>query len=138
MLRKRATMFPVVTSRYAVIQTWIASDSGQVCFFQSWTLSVFFNFFNNYIFFPIFYQGIIFLHQSYLKNPLPVKSTRQKMQQIIFFYCKKLKNTPQVRPRVHRGIVGRHGRGRVCPLARQRLQRRVKARLRLKEPVLTS
>ena len=44
---------------------------------QSWALEVFFNFFNNKkLFFCIFYQvNNLFLHQSYLKIPLPVKLT---------------------------------------------------------------
>ena len=45
---------------------------------QSWALSVFFHFFNNKKwFFCTFYQvDNLFLHQSYLKSPLPVKLTR--------------------------------------------------------------
>ena len=44
---------------------------------SSWALSVFFNFFNNKkLFFFIFYKvNNLFLHQSYLKSPLPIKLT---------------------------------------------------------------
>ena len=44
---------------------------------QSWALSVFFYFFHNKgWFFGIFYKDDnLFLHQSYLKSPLPVKLT---------------------------------------------------------------
>ena len=44
---------------------------------QSWALSVFFYFFNNKKwFFKIFYKvNNLYLHQSYLKSPLPVKLT---------------------------------------------------------------
>ena len=44
---------------------------------RSWALEVFFNFFNNKKwFFGIFYKvDNLFLHQSYLKSPLPVKLT---------------------------------------------------------------
>ena len=46
-------------------------------FFQSWALSVFFNFFNYKKWFScIFFQmNNLFLHQSYLKSPLTVKLT---------------------------------------------------------------
>ena len=69
----------------------------RVCVCQSWELSVFFNFFNNTIwYFCICYQvNNLFLHQSYLKSPLPVKLTWWKMQKIIFYYWKNLK-TPKV------------------------------------------
>ena len=64
---------------------------------QSWALSVFLNFFNNKRwFFCIFCKvNNLFLHQSYLKSPLPVKLTRYKMQKIIFYYWKNSK-IPQV------------------------------------------
>ena len=57
-----------------------------VSFWQSWAHSVFLNFFNNKKwFFCIFYHvNNLFLHQSYLKSPLPVKLAWQKMQTIIF------------------------------------------------------
>ena len=43
---------------------------------QSWALPVFFNLFTNKKCFCIFYQANnLFLHQSYLKSPLPVKLT---------------------------------------------------------------
>ena len=44
---------------------------------QSWALPVFFHFFNNKkLFFCTFYQvSNLFLHQSYLKSPFPVKLT---------------------------------------------------------------
>ena len=63
---------------------------------QRWALSVFLNFFNNKKwFFCIFYQiNNLFLHQSYLKSPHPVKLTWQKMQKnIVFISEKNLKNT---------------------------------------------
>ena len=42
----------------------------------------------------IFYQvNNLFLHQSYLKSPLPVKLTWKKMQKKSFFLVNKLKNT---------------------------------------------
>ena len=53
-------------------------------------LSVFFNFFNSKKwFYCIFYQmNNLFLHQSYLKSPLPVKLTWEKMEKVIFYYWK--------------------------------------------------
>ena len=58
---------------------------------QSWALSVFFNYFNNKICFPIFYKvNILFLHQSYLKSPLPAKLTLFKMQENHFSLLKKI------------------------------------------------
>ena len=53
---------------------------------QSWALPVFFHFFNNRkLFFCTFYKvNNLFLHQSYLKSPLPVELTWWKMQNIIF------------------------------------------------------
>ena len=51
-----------------------ASWKGQ----QSWALSVFFNFFNNRKWFICIFKNKVnnlFLQQSYLKRPLPVKLT---------------------------------------------------------------
>ena len=61
---------------------------------QSWALEVFFNFFSNKKwFFSIFYQvNILFLHQSYLKSPLPVKKN-EKNANNYFLLLKKVKNT---------------------------------------------
>ena len=43
------------------------------------------------IFFPFFQVNNLFLHQSHLKSPLPVKLTRQKTQKIIFVTEKNTK-----------------------------------------------
>ena len=75
------------------MQSFCVAASAALTYFrwpqrQSWALSVFFNFFNNNEWcFCIFYLvNNLFLHQSYLKSPLPVKLTWQKMQKIIFYY----------------------------------------------------
>ena len=62
----------------------------------SWALSVFFNFFNNKkLFFCILKNKVknLFLHPPYLKSPLPVKLTWEKMQDIIFWLVEKLKKS---------------------------------------------
>ena len=60
--------------------------------FQSWALSVFFYFLNNKKwYFCIFYEdNNLFLHQSYLKSPLPAKYTLIKNAKYHFLL---LKNT---------------------------------------------
>ena len=62
---------------------------------QSWALEVFLNLFNNKkLFFCIFYQvNNLFLHQSYLKSPLPDKIKFIKNVKNHFLLVKKLKNT---------------------------------------------
>ena len=45
------------------------------------------------IFFIFYKVNNLFLHQSHLKSPLPVKLTWLKMQKIIFYQWKIAKNT---------------------------------------------
>ena len=65
-------------------QRWAIAILGRAGHFQ------YFSFFNlKKLFFCIFYQvSNLFLHQSNLKSPLPVKLTWYKMQKIIFYYWK--------------------------------------------------
>ena len=75
---------------------WMYKDHrGKRSSTQSWAFSVFFHVFNKKkLFLCIFYQvNNLFLHQSYLKSPLPVKLTWEKMQKIIFYYGNNLKIT---------------------------------------------
>ena len=92
---------------------------------QSWALPVFFNFFNNKKwFYCTFYKvNNRFLHQSYLKSPLPVKLTWQKMQKIIFNLWKILK-IPEVPSSVQIDEADKHetGIGRNIFLLTRRLQ----------------
>ena len=66
---------------YTVQYVYMRHVNERVCVWyaeeQSWALAVFFNLINNKkLFFCIFYQvNNLFLHQSYLKSPLPVKVT---------------------------------------------------------------
>ena len=57
--------------------TGIVYFSNEIDWKQSWALPVFFHFFNNKkLCICTFYQvNNLFLHQSYLKSPLPVKLT---------------------------------------------------------------
>ena len=82
---------------------WCAADaviSHNTCS-QSWALSVFVHFFNNKSFFCIFYQvNNLFMHQSYLKSPLPVNELDKKFQKSFFCYRKNFKNTESAQLRL--------------------------------------
>ena len=71
-------------------QTWTCAKWVES---QSWALSVFFTFLNIKKWFLWIFDKVtnLFLCQSYLKSPLLVKLTRQKMQKIIFYYWKNKK-----------------------------------------------
>ena len=81
----------------ALLRSCYVRNKKKVAHLQSWALSVFLKMFNNKKLFLLhFYQvNNIFLHQSCLKSPLPVKWTWKKMRKIIFYYGKNLK-IPQV------------------------------------------
>ena len=65
---------------------------------QRWALSVFFNFFTNKKWFFCIFSKVnnLFLHQSHLKSPLPVKLTWQNMQKIIFYYSTSVRSLSEV------------------------------------------
>ena len=58
---------------------------------QSWALEVSLNIFTKKKWFLGFFYQVnnLFLHQSFLKSPFPVKLTWQKMQKFIFYLWKK-------------------------------------------------
>ena len=66
---------PATGPFFGLFGHWAVAD--KMSLDQSWALPVFFHFFNNKKwFFCTFYQvNDLFLHQSYLKSPLPVKLT---------------------------------------------------------------
>ena len=108
-------------SRYVSVLVWVCrgvcvcvcvgarvclSVCVSVCEDQSWALSEFFHFFNNKKwFFCILYKvDNLFLHQSYLKMPLPVKLTWQKMQKNHYLLLNKFKYTSSAQ--LWRGEIG--------------------------------